>query len=80
MARERVIAESCDNPQCDYEQIIDGSGEPASGYHFGSGKNFTGVAGIWVLAGGGPIPAFYAHTEECIVPALRFVMNERRDF
>ena len=80
MARERVIAELCDNPECDYEQIIDPSGEPASGYHFGSGKNLTGVAGVWILGGGGPIPAFYAHREECIVPALRFVMNERRDF
>lgn len=79
MAREKAVVESCDNPECDYEQIIDRrTGEPASGYHFGSGKNSTGIAGVWVLGGGGAIPAFYAHKEECIVPALRFVMEEER--
>ena len=75
MSREKVTLESCDNPDCDYEQIIGDDGEPAAGYHFGTGKNFSGPAGIWVLAGGGPIPAFYAHTEKCIVPALNFVME-----
>lgn len=68
--RIKATVEVCDNPECDYEQILDDSGEGATGYHFGKG--------YWVLAGGGPIPAFYAHESLCIVPAMQYVMDEDR--
>lgn len=67
--KSKEIVEHCDNPECDYDQIIEsGRGaEGAIGYHFGKG--------YWVLGGGGPIPAFYAHEEACILPALKAVMD-----
>jgi hypothetical protein len=70
MARSKVTLETCDNPQCGYEQMIDTSGEPAQGYHF--------TKGFWVLGGGGPIPAFYACSKACIVRALDRVMDGGR--
>ena len=62
--KAKVTEESCDNPECSYSEIVEGGkhGEPATGYHFGRG--------FWVMGGGGPIPAFYAHEEACIVPAM----------
>lgn len=68
MARSKVSYETCDNPTCTYGQVIDEEG--AEGYHFGKG--------YWVLGGGGPIPAFYAHDTECIVPAMEYVMDPER--
>ena len=65
--RTKEILERCDNPACGYEEILAGKGEVASGFHFGKGQ--------WSLGGGGPIPAFYAHEEKCIVPAFRAVMD-----
>lgn len=64
--KSRATVERCDNPDCDYEQII--ADEGAVGYHFGKG--------FWVQAGGGPIPAFYAHQEACIVPAMHAVIEK----
>lgn len=69
--KTKATVEYCDNPNCNYSEVIEGgkNGEPATGYHFGKG--------FWVLGGGGPIPAFYAHQKECILPALEAVMDDR---
>lgn len=68
MARERVTEESCDNPACNYAEVIGADRESATGYHFGKG--------YWILGGGGPIPAFYAHQQECIVPAMEHMIEK----
>lgn len=68
MALEKVTMMSCDNPDCDYREEHTKE-EPASGYHLGRG--------YWVLGGGGPIPATYAHSLECVVPALQHMMDQR---
>jgi len=62
--RVKQDVECCDNPECGYMEVYS-KDEPATGYHFGKG--------YWALAGGGPIPAFYAHRKECILPALEHV-------
>lgn len=73
----KVILAECDNPECDFEEVINPDDEMATGYTFGSGKALQGPAGVWVLGGGGPIPPFYAHREECILPAFKAVMARR---
>jgi hypothetical protein len=67
MSRERVTVMSCDNPACNerYEHSKD---EPAPGYHLGKG--------YWVLAGGGPIPATYACSADCISAAVDHQIDE----
>lgn len=67
MTRRRETVEYCDNPKCDYSEIVTPD-EPATGFHFGKG--------FWILGGGGPIPAVYAHSEECILPAIQFKIKE----
>jgi len=66
MAVRKAKIEQCDNPDCDYEEVVGDDGKMTMGYHFGKG--------YYVLAGGGPIPAFYAHRKECIIPALDAVI------
>lgn len=66
MGKRKVDMEYCDNPKCDYAEEVS-KDSPASGYHFGRG--------YWVLGGGGPIPPFYAHHEDCIVPAMQAVIE-----
>lgn len=66
MAKRRETVEHCDAPGCDYWELV-GPGEAAEGYHFGRG--------FWVSGGGGMIPRFYAHSEECVLPALRAVIE-----
>lgn len=66
MAKSKETVERCDAPGCDYWEIVS-PGEPSTGYHFGKG--------YWVRGGGGPIPAFYAHEEACIVPAMEAVID-----
>lgn len=62
MAKERATVEHCDNPACDYWELV-WPGEVTSGYHLGKG--------VWANAGGGgPIPKVYAHSKECIAPAV----------
>lgn len=68
MAKKRVEYEYCDNPECDFREEIDSDTPGATGFHFGRG--------FYVLAGGGPIPPFYAHSAECIVPAMEAVLTE----
>ncbi len=68
MAKRRVEYEFCDNPACDYKEEIDSDNAGATGFHFGRG--------YYVLAGGGPIPPFYAHSAECIVPAMEHMLTE----
>lgn len=67
MSKRRAQVEDCDNPNCDYSEVVDDVFEP-QGYHFGRG--------YWAGDhGGGPIPKFYAHSEECILPALKAVIE-----
>jgi len=68
MAKSKVTMERCDNPACDYQEVVT-KDEPAVGYHFGRG--------YWVLGGGGPIEPFYAHDDQCVLPALLAVMERR---
>lgn len=67
--KHKAVVESCDNPDCSYEEIVTKE-EPARGYHLGKG--------FWSLGGGGPIPAVYAHSKECIVPAIEAKIEETR--
>lgn len=62
MAKQKATIEVCDNPECGNSEIVT-KDEPATGYHLGRG--------FWVSGGGGPIPATYACSEECILPAVR---------
>jgi hypothetical protein len=66
MATRKAIIMECDAPGC-YESFEHSKDEPAPGYHF--------AKGYWVLGGGGPIPGFYAHAKECIVPAMEYVIE-----
>jgi hypothetical protein len=68
--RSKVVLEQCDNPSCRHEAIVDDSGEGGDGFHFGKG--------YWVNGGGGSIPAIYAHSRECILPAFDAAMKEKR--
>lgn len=70
MARGKVTVERCDNPECAYKEVLGDDREPATGYHFGKG--------YWVFGGGGPVPAFYAHQKDCILPALEYVIDPER--
>ena len=69
MSRTRQTLEECDNPSCDHAEIVFAGEEGATGYHFGKG--------YFILGGGGPIPAFYAHDDSCILPALQHVMSQQ---
>lgn len=65
MAKRKAVMEVCDNPDCRNE--FESSKEyPAAGLHF--------KGGFWVSAGGGPIPSFYACSDECVVPAMNHVI------
>lgn len=68
--KSKATVETCDNPTCRYSEVIDNErgADGASGYHFGKGW--------WVMGGGGPIPAFYAHEVSCIVPAMQHVIEK----
>lgn len=70
MSTRTVKLQECDNPKCDFAQVVDD--EPATGFHFG---NDAHAAGFYILAGGGPIPSFYAHTRKCILPAFDAAME-----
>ena len=59
--RKATIA-TCDNPECDNEAETSRD-DPAPGYYLGKG--------YWVLGGGGPIPATYACSVECIAKAVQ---------
>lgn len=61
MAKKRVTVQVCDNPTC-AEQYIDDGSQDVPGFHLGKG--------YWVSGGGGPIPATYACSRECVVPAI----------
>jgi hypothetical protein len=69
MATRKATLMVCDNPRCpdksEYE--VTPQDPSAPGYHLGKGH--------YDLAGGGPIPATYACSEDCIVPALRANMD-----
>ncbi|QNJ55990.1 hypothetical protein SEA_RASPUTIA_100 [Microbacterium phage Rasputia] len=69
MAKQKITVEICDNPRCKkgdgqrpYSEEIFPEDPSTMGYHLGKGH--------WVLGGGGPIPATYACSKECIVPAI----------
>lgn len=66
MAKSKETVERCDAPGCEYFELVT-PGEPVTGYHLGKG--------FWVQGGGGPIPAFYAHDDACIVPAMHAVID-----
>lgn len=70
MAQRKAIVEVCDNPDCDFEYVVEKSA-PSPGFHLGKG--------YWVLAVGGPLPAIYAHSYDCIVPAIEYAINGRFD-
>lgn len=63
MAKQKVVVEVCDNPRCDSEPQISTKEDPALGFYLGKGFWADG-------AGGGPLPATYACSKECIVPAI----------
>jgi hypothetical protein len=65
----KVTMLECDNPGCsnEYEHSKD---DPAPGYHLGKG--------YWIVGGGGPIPATYACSPECITPAVLHNISEAR--
>ncbi len=65
MSKSRAMIEYCDNPTCDTHYIVF-ENEPSPGYRFKGGS--------WEVGGGGPIPAFYACSEDCIVPAMKQVI------
>jgi hypothetical protein len=70
MTQQKVIMMVCDNPTCRsrYEHSKE---EPALGYHLGKG--------LWADdGGGGPIPATYACSLECIGPAVEHTIRESR--
>jgi hypothetical protein len=69
MAIEKVTMMVCDNPSCG-EYFRHSKEEPAPGYHLGKG--------YWVWGGGGPIPSVYAHSSECIVPAIEAAIERAR--
>lgn len=69
MAKAKVWVMVCDNPRCPNEPQITTEEDPAMGYYFGKGT--------WVLGGGGgPIPAIFADTSECIKPAMDHMIEE----
>ena len=62
MGKRKALMEQCDNPNCQTSYEFDKE-DPNPGYHLGKG--------VYVLGGGGgPIPATYACSTECIVPAI----------
>lgn len=63
----RVTVMVCDNPDCD-DSYRHTKEEPAYGFHLGKG--------FWSQGGGGPIPATYACSEECIGPAVMHMIRE----
>ena len=68
--KQKATLEWCDNPDCGYSETATAIEPETSGYHLGKG--------YWADGGGGPIPAFYAHRIECVVPALKYVIEEAR--
>lgn len=66
MGLRRVTFLECDNPACnsEYEHSRD---DPAPGYH---------IKGYWALGGGGPVPATYACSIECLAPAVAHRIQE----
>lgn len=69
MSKRTATMMQCDNPTCrtEYEHTKD---DPAPGYHLGKGL---------LIAGGGVfIPATYACSPECIVPAIQHNIEEAR--
>lgn len=69
MGKRRATVEQCDNPECGYEQIVE-RGEPAQGYHLGKGQYDLD----W---GGGLLKPIYAHSLDCIKPAILAQQDER---
>ena len=66
MSTRKATLIECDSPSCDTEYEHTKS-EPAPGYHLGRG--------YWVFAGGGPIPATYACSADCIQAAVDHNIN-----
>ena len=66
--KRRAMIEWCDNPNCRHQEVST-KDEPATGYHLGKGLINHG-------GGGGTIPAIYAHTLECIAPAVQHAIEE----
>lgn len=66
MGKRKAVIMDCDNPRCDTSGEYD-KNEPLPGYHFSKG--------MWVNAGGGPIPPLYACSKECIAPAVEAVID-----
>lgn len=64
--KHKATIETCDNPGCGHQEVST-KDEPASGYHLGRG--------YWVLGGGGPIPAVYAHELACLAPAVEHAIE-----
>jgi hypothetical protein len=62
MGIKKVTIMECDNPSC-HNWFFHTNDDPAPGYHLGKG--------FWVMGGGGPIPATYACSPECIGVAVQ---------
>jgi len=63
MAQRRATVQSCDNPECDYEEVVVPGETPPFGYYLTKGQYHTS-------SGGGPLPKVYACCIDCLVPAL----------
>lgn len=70
MGREKATVMVCDNPKCQKESITRPF-DPALGFYLGKGMWHFG-------AGGGPIPATYACSKECILPAIEYQIDPDR--
>lgn len=73
MAKRKATIEICDNPDCESEiqtQLVDGV-NAIIGFHLGKGS----YAQDW---GGGPLPAIFACSTDCIVAAIEHKIYEGR--
>jgi len=69
MGKRRAEVMECDNPACRTPPRVTSRYEPALGYYLGRGTYHH-------EGGGGPIPAVYACSPECIGPAVEYVIRE----
>ncbi|AWN07772.1 hypothetical protein HOT31_gp101 [Microbacterium phage Hendrix] len=76
MARKKMMVVICDNPDCDSEitEQIDRSEDmdPPTGFTLGKGS----YSQDW---GGGPLPALFACSTACIVPAIENAIYAERN-
>lgn len=71
MAKKKVTVEVCDNPNCPSEPQITEPSERAEGFYLGKG--------FWIHeASGRPIPATFACSWDCLMPAIESNIEKER--